>query len=83
MSGYPGLNQWEEFYRAHREHIERFTEQFNPESRRVRRLSNKALAKEIYAGILEGDHNELVLAEAAERLGIVTETATMKQARNN
>lgn len=85
MSGYPGLNDWEKYYEANRRHIEGMMDRFAGRSRQVRRMSNAEIAKSLYQVILSGEIDELVVSEAAERLGATktVETTTMEKARRN
>lgn len=75
-------NDWKEFYEANREHIEGMMDRFSSKSDKVRAMSNKHLAKGMYRMILSGQTDDLLLAEAAERLAVI-ETTNMNEARKN
>lgn len=82
MSGIKGMNSWEKYYEANQQEIDNMLNRFTGRSEQVRQMSNKNIAKDLYEMILSGESDELILAEAAERLAVI-ETTNMNEARKN
>lgn len=65
------MADYEQFYEDNRTEIERMLEPLNRASQKLKRMSNRDLARELYRVALEEEHLSLVMCEAAERLAAV------------
>lgn len=82
MSGFPGMNDWEEYWEANREHIEKMFGPLAERSRKVHQMSNLELSSNLYKMILDGKLDDLLITEAAERLSVAKDLTEAELGRN-